>query len=104
MKKIYQKLVRDRIPEIIAEAGKDFSIRIADKNELLDYALKKLQEETQEFIESPSPEEAGDIIEILHFICDHKNIRKSEVIAEATAKHVSRGGFSKSIILEWVED
>ena len=49
MKKIYQKLVRDRIPEIITEAGKDFSIAQVQGDRLKDYAMKKLQEEVQEW-------------------------------------------------------
>ena len=104
MKKIYQKLVRDRIPEVITNAGKPFATRKASEQELMDYAMKKLQEEVQEFIEDPSAQEAADIMEIFHFICDRLKIRDSEVMAETTAKRVSRGGFDKGLILEWVEE
>jgi len=37
MKKIYQKLIRDRIPGVIADAGKSFATRKASEAELLDY-------------------------------------------------------------------
>lgn len=104
MKKIYQKLVRDRIPGVIADAGKSFATRKASKAELLGYAMKKLQEEVQEFIEDPCAEEAGDIMEIFHFICDRLEIRDSEIMAETTAKRIARGGFNKGLILEWVEE
>ena len=104
MKKIYQKLVRDRIPEIIAADGKSFATRKASNTELMNYAMKKLQEEVQEFIEDPCVEEAGDIMEIFHFICDCLEIRNSEIMAEETAKRVTRGGFNEGLILEWVEE
>mgnify|MGYP001249294276 CR=1 FL=1 len=70
MNKIYQKLVRDRIPEIIEETGKEFSVCQMQGERLKDYAMKKLQEEVQEFVEEPSAEEAADIMEIFHFICN----------------------------------
>ena len=97
MKKIYQKLVRDRIPEVITEAGKLFATRVVTDQELTDYTFKKLQED-------PCAEEAADIMEIFHFICDRLKIRDSEIMAETTAKRISRGGFNKGLILEWVEE
>ena len=69
MRKLYYKLVRDRIPEVIEEAGKEFSVSQADSSSLRDYAMKKLREEVSEFIEDPCAEEAADILEILDFIC-----------------------------------
>ncbi len=104
MSKIYQKLVRDRIPEIIEETGKEFSVCQVKGARLKDYAMKKLQEEVQEFIEDPSAEEAGDIMEIFYFICDKLEINDLTIMAEKTAKRVSRGGFDKGLILEWVEE
>jgi len=104
MKKIYQKLIRDRIPGVIADAGKSFAIRQVTDQELMGYALKKLHEEVAEFTENPCAEEAADIMEIFHFICDRLEIRDGEVMAETTAKRITRGGFDKGLILEWVED
>ncbi len=104
MKKIYQKLIRDRIPGVIADAGKSFATRKASETELMDYAMKKLQEEVQEFVEDPCAEEAGDIMEIFHFICGQLKIRDSEIMAETRAKRGSRGGLEKNLILEWVEE
>ena len=43
-KKLYHKLVRDRIPEIIQESGKDFRVHQERGPRLQDYAMKKLQE------------------------------------------------------------
>ena len=104
VKKIYQKLVRDRIPEIITEAGKDFSVCQLRGDRLKDYAMKKLQEEVQEFIENPCAEEAADIMEIFHFVCNRIGIKDSEVMAATHTKRITRGGFEMGYILEWVED
>jgi len=104
VKKIYQKLVRDRIPEIITEAGKDFSVTQLRGERLKDYAMKKLQEEVQEFVEDPCPEEAADIMEIFHFVCNRMGIKDSEIMAATHAKRITRGGFDMGYILEWVEE
>ena len=104
MKKIYQKLVRDRIPEIITEAGKDFSVTQVRGDRLKDYAMKKLQEEVQEFVENPCAEEAADIMEIFHFVCNRLGIKDSEIMAQTTSKRILRGGFEMGYILEWVEE
>tara|TARA_R110002020_G_scaffold179938_10_gene373732 strand:+ start:40 stop:354 length:315 start_codon:yes stop_codon:yes gene_type:complete len=104
MKKIYQKLVRDRIPEIITEAGKDFSVTQLRGERLQDYGMKKLQEEVQEFVENPCAEEAADIMEIFHFVCNRMGIKDSEIMAQVTSKRILRGGFEMGYILEWVEE
>jgi len=104
VKKIYQKLVRDRIPGIIADDGKSFATRKADEEEIISYAFKKLHEEVQEFSEDPSAEEAADVMEIFHFLCDKLGIRDSAIMAQATSKRILRGGFEQGVILEWVDD
>jgi len=103
-KKLYHKLVRDRIPEIIMEAGKDFAVRQERGGRLKDYAMHKLQEEVMEFIENPSAEEAADIVEVLNFICHRLGIRQKAIEAERLAKGATRGTFEMGYILEWVEE
>jgi len=103
-KKLYHKLVRDRIPEIIEEAGKDFQVRQETGPRLQDYAMRKLQEEVMEFVENPCAEEAADIMEIMNFLCNRLGIHERTILAEATAKRVARGAFEMGFILEWVED
>ena len=103
-KKLYHKLVRDRIPEIIDRADKEYQISQLCDDDLTRYALKKLREEAQEFIEDPSAQEAADIVEILYFICERLAIPRSEVEAERISKRITKGGFDMGILLEWVED
>ena len=104
MKKLHHKLVRDRIPEIIEEAGKTHQTTIIDGEDLRGAALKKLQEEVMEFVENPCAEEAADIMEILHFILGREGITDAQVMTAATVKRINRGGFNMGYFLEWVEE
>ena len=103
-RKLYHKLVRDRIPEVIEEAGKNYQTYQLRDEDLMRFALKKLREEVQEFVEDPCAEEAADIHEILDFICDRLQIKAPTIKAQRMAKRITRGGFDRGIILEWVED
>ena len=104
MKKLYYKLVRDKIPDILEEARVRFSVHQASGEDLRSYALEKLQEEVQEFITNPCGAEAADILEILYFICELEEIGPKMVMAEKTAKRVSNGSFDRGLILEWTDD
>jgi predicted house-cleaning noncanonical NTP pyrophosphatase (MazG superfamily) len=104
MKTLHYKLVRDRIPEIIEEAGKTHQTTIIDGEDLKKAALKKLLEEAMEFVENPCAEEAADIMEILHFILEREGITDSQVMTAATVNRIKRGGFNMGYFLEWVEE
>jgi len=104
MRKEYDKLIRDKIPEIIEAEGKTCQVRQVSQEELRGYAFKKLREETEEFIENPCAEEAADLMEILNFICHRMGIRDHSILAETTAKRVSRGAFEFGFILDWVDE
>ena len=103
MKKHYNKLVRDRVPEIIKEAGKSCICHLVKGDTLISYAHKKLREEIEEFIEDPCAEEAADVMEIFHFLCDLYGIRDSQIMATSTAKRITKGGFNEGTVLSWVE-
>jgi len=103
-RKVYNKLVRDKIPQIIERHGKTLSVCLVDPHTLKDYAVKKLQEEIAEFIENPCAEEAADILEVLDFICYHEGIKERAIRAQKISKYATKGGFEKGYILEWVEE
>lgn len=96
----YQKLVRDKIPDIIISQGKTPKIHIASNKEYF-YALKnKLKEEVSEFINDENGEEIADILEVIYAICHYKKYKLKDIEKIRIAKFKSRGGFSKKIILD----
>ena len=98
----YDKLVRDRIPELIREAGSDCRIASVEDSELTYYLSKKMQEEVAEFIEDPCVEEAADIFEVFRGLLKIGNIDFSDVVFKAEDKRTARGGFELGIVLKEV--
>lgn len=105
MKKVvkYNKLIRDRIPEIIRKAGWKPTIRILRKSEFLGAVKKKALEEAEELIQSKNRkgiiDEIVDIQELLDVLASEIKITKSEVKKLQVAKRKKRGGFKKRLFL-----
>lgn len=94
----YNKLVRDRIPEILDEKGVPYEKRIADPDEYKLELIKKLGEEIIEFAEEGNPEELADVIEVIEAL---KILPEyADVEALRLAKREERGGFDERIILK----
>ena len=72
--KIYNKLVRDRIPEVIEKTGKKYRTHIARELEYKEELFKKVYEELEEFKENPCAEEMADIFEVLEGLINAYNI------------------------------
>ena len=100
MSKIYNKLVRDKIVEIIEEKGEKAVFHIADEAEYWEKLQEKLKEEVDEFIKDSSIGEIADILEVIDAICEFKNFDKTELEIVKNKKSEDRGKFKKRIILE----
>ena len=100
--KIYNKLVRDKIPEIIAASGKKSEIRIAKKEEHTEFLEKKLQEEVDEYLEDKNLEELADVMEVLFGLAKNLGYSEEELLNKRAWKKDERGGFDKGILLEKV--
>lgn len=98
----YNKLVRDKIPEIIKQKNKIPVIHIAGDDEYLEKLKEKLQEEVSEFLKKNSEEELADILEVIDSICEFKNINKEKLESIRKNKSKEKGKFKKKIILEEV--
>ncbi len=95
----YNKLVRDRIPEIIAVDGKKAITRILDDREYLACLEKKLDEETAKYHESKELEELADILEVVYALCKAGGHSVQELLSVYQNKHNECGGFSRKIYL-----
>ncbi|OPL07326.1 MAG: phosphoribosyl-ATP pyrophosphohydrolase [delta proteobacterium ML8_F1] len=99
---VYNKLVRDKIPQIIADANKEFKTHIVDREEAVRYLLDKFDEEIEEFKEAYAKEELADILELVHGLAYQLNYDLEEIEAIRAQKYENRGGFEARIILDHV--
>lgn len=102
--KIYNKLVRDKIPEIIAADKKKANTRVLDDKEYFKELIEKLKEEAVEFEANPSVEELADIKELLIAIRQAMKIHAGELEDVRRKKAANNGRFKKKIYLESVEE
>ncbi len=98
----YDKLVRDKIPQIIEDTGKDYTIHTADDEEYVSKLYAKVLEELDEFKENPSAEEMADIFEVLEGLINFYELDREEIESVRKAKREKRGGFEDRVILETV--
>ena len=101
--KEFNKLVRDKMPEIIKANGDVPFIRIADDDEYWEKLREKLQEEVNEFLEDENHKELADVLEVMHAICKHKGIDFTDIEKIRIEKADKRGAFKNKIILERTE-
>jgi len=95
----HNKLVRDKIPEIIAEHGERPVTRILDDVEYKQELKKKLHEEVEEFDRSESIEELVDVLEVVYALAATQKISPEQLEAMRQEKRKERGGFDRRIFL-----
>ncbi len=100
--KIYNKLVRDKIPQIIEESGKKFDIHFAEEEEYKALLEEKLEEEVSEFRTAKNLEELADILEVLVGLAEGLGYTEWELFKMRDEKKEQRGGFEERIVLERV--
>ena len=98
--KIYNKLVRDKIKEIMIENGANPITRILSDEEYLKELNKKLLEEVKEYLESGNLEELADIEEVILAILNTKGKTKEDLEEIRKNKVLKRGAFNKKLFLE----
>lgn len=102
--KIYNKLVRDKIPAIIKQnEGKESIVRILNDEEYLLELNKKIKEEVLEYLESGEIEELADLEEVLRAILDCKGVSYKEFEKIRQEKVDKRGAFKEKIYLEGIK-
>ena len=101
--KEYNKLVRDKIPEIIRADGKECEIRVAEGKEKYELLEKKLMEEVNEILEDKSLEELADVMEVLFGLAREIGYSEDDLIRKREEKKRERGGFEEGIVLRYVK-
>ncbi len=104
MKNTYDKLVRDKIPEIIEKSGNKCVIDILNDQEYLKKLDEKINEELLEFREEYSLEELCDLLEVLYAIAKVKGYSLEEIEKMRLKKNEERGAFDKKILLKEVTE
>ena len=69
-KKIFNKLVRDKIPQVIENNGDKPYIKVLSDEENLKQLNIKLTEEVNEYLSDNNVEELADIVEVIYDIAD----------------------------------
>jgi predicted house-cleaning noncanonical NTP pyrophosphatase (MazG superfamily) len=98
----YQKLVRDKIPELLDKKGIAYEKRIATDDEYRTELIKKLVEESNEFAEAGSPDELADVLEVveaLRLLPEYHDVDSRKI-----AKREEKGAFNDRIILKGEKD
>ncbi len=98
--KVFNKLVRDKIPEIIEKDGRTCKTHILTDEEYIVALEEKLNEEVAEYQKDKNLEEMADVLEVLQAICLARGYSLDELEALREKKANSRGGFSKKTFLE----
>lgn len=105
MERMYNKLVRDRIPTMIRENGETPIIKVLDKYEYKEELEKKLYEEYKEVIEAVGDnrvEELADMLEVIRALAKLESKSLNDIIMIADNKNKKRGAFEERIFLEKV--
>ena len=99
-----EKLVRDKIPEIIAQKGEVAEVYVADDKAYAQKLLQKLREEADEVVAAVSRDEMvselADVREVLEAIMNFFELSEKEVSEVQKKKKFERGGFEKRYILK----
>lgn len=95
----YNKLVRDRIPDIIEASGKQCVYATLSDEEYLKMLDEKLNEELQEYQESKSMEELADLLEVMMAVATARGSSFEDVEQIRVEKAEKRGAFARKILL-----
>ena len=102
--KVFNKLVRDKIPDKIESNNEICEIKVLNDEEYLIELNKKIQEEMKEYLESGEIEELADLEEVLRAILNVKGCSYKEFENIRVNKAKNRGAFDKRIFLISTDD
>jgi len=104
----YNKLIRDKIPEIIKGEGSEFEVCTLSDEEYEKELLKKVKEEAEEVVAATTRDdivkEISDVIDVIEEIKEFKQISEDEIESARKLMFEKKGGFKKRLFLIWSAD
>ncbi|MDD4565191.1 MAG: nucleoside triphosphate pyrophosphohydrolase [Eubacteriales bacterium] len=104
MNRSYNKLVRDKIPQLIEESGRSYNSRILNEQEYFDALIDKVIEEIEEYRISSLEEEIADVYEALDCLIQLKEYEPMHLDYLQLIRKEARGSFKEKVLLIDVED
>ena len=100
----YDKLIRDKIPEIIEQSGKKCIVEVMDNDTYIEYLDQKLNEELAEYQQDKSVEELADLLEVMYAVVVARGYSVEELERKRLDKAEKRGAFEKRLLLKSVSE
>lgn len=103
----YNKLIRDKIPEIMDKAGKEYTVSVLNDEDYIEKLKTKLQEEAEEVCEASKDEiigELADVMEVVYAIEEYYSISHDTVLEKQSKKAITNGKFEKRLLLTEVRE
>ena len=101
--KAYNKLVRDRIPEIIKMNGQECVTEVLSDEAYIKALDEKLYEEMEEYQRDKSIDELADLLEVVYSVAKARGWSAEDLEKVRISKAEKRGGFEKRIFLKEVQ-
>ncbi len=106
MRQEYNKLVRDRIPNLIEESGSQcHTVQLSEAEYHQALRDKLLEEATEAATASPEElaSELADLLDVIDALMETTGVSQESILLERDQKRATKGGFTKQIKLLWVE-
>ena len=103
MERTYNKLIRDRIPEIIHQQGESCDVVILNNEEYRQALRAKVMEEAQEVATAEGEDLAGeiaDLYEVLDALLESHALSATSIKEIQSKKRAERGGFTQRLFLQ----
>ncbi len=100
--KVYNRLVRDKIPEIMLKDHTLPVTRVMEQDEYIEELNKKLTKEVNKYLETNNIEEMVDVLEVIRAIIEAKDTTYEEIEDKRVKKAQKKGTFKEKIYLEKV--
>ena len=96
---VYNKAIRDNIPQIILKLGSKCHYKVLSDEDFLPHLEEKLHEELEEYEVSKSVMELADMIEIIYRIAELRSVSREDLEKMRIDKREKRGGFDNNLFL-----